>query len=90
MTIAPDERRIAVTVPELGVGNETLRISAWLVEPGQTVVAGDHLAEVLIPGITYEIAASHTGELAQIVRYADSVVSTGDIIGWISVESSSP
>lgn len=77
------DHRIPILVPDLGTEQETLRISAWLVEPGQAVVVGDRLVELLIPGITYDISAPQNGELVSIVRHVDAIVSTGDVIGWL-------
>lgn len=75
--------RTAILVPELGTGEEPLRVSAWLVDVGQTVIAGDRVVEVLVPGITFDIAAERTGEIIEITRPVDAVVSTGEILGWI-------
>ena len=83
MTPDPLASRIPITVPDLGAGAEPIRISAWLVDLGQTVIAGDRVVEVLIPGITFDIAASRTGELVEITKPVDAVVAQGDILGWI-------
>ena len=78
--------RIPITVPDLGTDTESIRISAWLVDVGQTVIAGDRVVEVLIPGITFDIEAAQTGELVEIAKPVDAVVIPGDILGWISVD----
>ena len=83
MSDAPEDQRIPIHVPDLGTEQESVRISAWLVEPGQTVVAGDRLVELLIPGITYDISATQSGALASTTRHVDAIVSPGDIIGWL-------
>lgn len=75
--------RVPVKVPEIGSGDEPLRISAWLVDIGQTVIAGDRILEVLIPGITFDIEAPQTGLLVEITRPVDAVVQSGDIVAWI-------
>ncbi|MEI8380323.1 MAG: lipoyl domain-containing protein [Planctomycetota bacterium] len=82
------DHRIPILVPDLGTEQETLRISSWLVEPGQTVVVGDRLVELLIPGITYDISATQNGELVSIVRHVDAIVSTGEVIGWLEPDQS--
>lgn len=78
--------RFAITVPDVGAGTESLRVSAWLVDVGQTVIAGDRVVEVLLPGITFDIPSERTGELIEIVRLVDAVVAPGDILGWIAAE----
>lgn len=82
------DHRIPILVPDLGTEQETLRISAWLVEPGQAIVVGERLVELLIPGITYDISAAQNGELVSIVRHVDAIVSTGDVIGWLALDQS--
>lgn len=86
MTTTPASRT-AILVPELGIGQDQLRISAWLVDVGNSIVAGDRIAEVLIPGIAFDIPAPQTGRLSEITRAIDAVVSPGEIIGWIVAES---
>lgn len=76
--------RTAILVPDLGVGADSVRVSAWLVDVGQTVVAGDRVVELLMPGITFDIAAERTGELLAISRHVDEIVSAGEILGWIA------
>ena len=75
--------RLPITVPQLGVGEETVRVSSWLVDVGQFLVTNDRVAEVLAPGITFDIEAGQTGELLEIVKPVGSVVVPGEIIGWV-------
>ena len=44
-----------IIVPELRTGDETVRVSVWLVDVGQTLVAGDRVVELLAPGITFDV-----------------------------------
>ena len=74
---------VPVIVPELGTSGSPLTISSWFVEPGDSVLAGDTLLEVLLPGITCDIAAPVSGCLDRIERDVDSSVQTGDILAWI-------
>ena len=91
--------RHAIQLPELGLEDKAARISGWLVDVDDVVVAGDVVAEVLLPGITFDVAATHSGKLVQIERPMDAIVATGDVLGWIDAndddqpnhdESSSP
>lgn len=86
MTPDAPTNRVPITVPELGTGNEPLRISAWLVDVGQTVIAGDRAVEVLVPGITFDIEVTQSGELVEIIRQVDSIVACGDVVGWIATD----
>ena len=87
MTSEAPPTRIPIIIPELGSGTESIRISAWLVDLGQTVIAGDRVVEVLLPGITFDIQTAHTGELVEITRVVDAIVQPGDVVGWIVAES---
>ena len=86
MTTDSAANRFPITVPELGSGSEPLRVSAWLVDVGQPVIAGDRLVEVLIPGITFDIEAVQTGELVEVLRAVDAIVAPGDVLGWIACD----
>ena len=86
MTTEPATSRFPITVPELGSGSESVRVSAWLVEVGQTVIAGDRVVEVLVPGVTCDIEAARTGELVEVTRPVDAVVAPGDVLGWIATD----
>lgn len=75
--------QVPVEVPELGAGDQTLRICGWLVDVGDLVLKGDLLAEVVIPGVTFEIASPATGRLVEIVCPVDSKIRAGSILGWL-------
>lgn len=86
MTSEPTTKRLPITIPDIGAGDEKIRISAWLVDMGQTVIAGDNVVEILIPGVTFDIQAGHTGELVEIAKAVDEYVAPNDIVGWIAVD----
>lgn len=77
----------AVVLPELGTDNEALRLSAWLVEPGDTVIRGDNVAEVLLRGMTFAVEAPESGVFTEVEKPLDAVVSPGDVLGWIEPET---
>jgi pyruvate/2-oxoglutarate dehydrogenase complex dihydrolipoamide acyltransferase (E2) component len=72
-----------VTIPDLGSAEHELRISAWFAEPGDSIEQGDRLFEVLIGGITCDVAAECTGRLARIEKDLDAIVAPGDVVAWI-------
>jgi len=82
-----ETNRYPITLPDLGTGGEVIRVSAWLVDIGQAVIAGDRVVEVLVPGITFDLEAGKTGELVEICRAVDAIVESGDVLGWIACES---
>jgi pyruvate/2-oxoglutarate dehydrogenase complex dihydrolipoamide acyltransferase (E2) component len=61
-------------------------LSLWYVRPGDVVIEGDRVAEVLIPGATYDVAAPATGKLAERLALSSDVLTTGQILGWIEQE----
>ena len=75
--------RSPINLPDLGSGDEPIQLCGWLADEGDLVLAGDIVAEVLIPGVTIEIVAAAAGRLIEIVKPIDSKVSPGDVIGWI-------
>ena len=80
--------RVPIVVPEIGSGEEQLHISGWLADEGDLVLSGDIIAEVLIPGVVFEIAAESNGRLVEIKCPVDDKVAVGDILGWLDDEPS--
>lgn len=73
-----------IVIPELGADELPVTISSWLVEPGEAVEPGDRVVELLVEGITFDVAAVESGRLQSVARDVDSQVRTGDIVGWIA------
>ncbi len=78
--------RIPVILPELGAGDEELRVSCWLADLGDAIGAGDRIVEILMDGVTFDLAAEQSGILTRIEKPLDSVVRTGDTLGWIEAD----
>lgn len=72
-----------IVIPELGADELPITISSWLVDPGETVEAGDRLVELLVAGITFDVAAPESGVLQAIEREVNSQVQPGEVVGWI-------
>ena len=77
---------VPIRLPDLGLDEAPARISTWLTEPGESVLAGDRVVEVLVPGMTFDVAAPASGTLASVVKPVDSLVFAGDILGMIAAE----
>ena len=75
--------RIPLRLPELGVHDETVRVSGWLVDRGEFVIAGDRVAEVLLLGVTFEVEAAQSGTLVEIAKPVDAVVARGETLCWL-------
>jgi pyruvate/2-oxoglutarate dehydrogenase complex dihydrolipoamide acyltransferase (E2) component len=75
--------RIPIVVPDLKSESEPIRVSGWLVDEGDLVLAGDLVVEVLLPGITFDVTAEATGRLIEISKLVDAEIRIGEILGWI-------
>lgn len=73
---------VSVFTPDLG-SEESVRVSAWLVEVGETVREGDRLVELLMPGVTYDVPAPVSGRLAEAAVMLNAAVRPGDLLGRI-------
>jgi pyruvate/2-oxoglutarate dehydrogenase complex dihydrolipoamide acyltransferase (E2) component len=75
--------RTPLKLPDLGVGDEELRVSCWLVDLGDAIDEGDRVIEILMDGVTFDVLAESSGTLTRIERPLDAVVRAGDVLGWL-------
>lgn len=73
--------RRPIALPDLGT--EHIRFSLWYVEAGASVDQGDRIAEVLIPGATYEISAPASGRLVARNVHPNDPLTPGHVLGEI-------
>jgi pyruvate/2-oxoglutarate dehydrogenase complex dihydrolipoamide acyltransferase (E2) component len=73
-----------IALPDLGTPQATF--SLWYVRPGDRVFEGDRVAEVLIPGATFDIDAPATGTLAEQLAFPQDALTPGQALGWIEAE----
>ena len=52
-------------------------------EPGDAIEAGDRVVEVLVRGMTFDVAAPAAGVLARVEAGIESTVTAGDVLAWI-------
>ena len=76
---------VPITLPDLGPGRATL--SLWYVRPGDRVFEGDRVAEVLIPGATFDVPAPATGVLRDRLALPPDPLTPGQVLGMIEEES---
>jgi len=60
-------RRHELTLPDLGLGDQPIVVSLWLVERGTRVVAGEPLLEVLAGSALIDLSAPAGGVLAEML-----------------------
>jgi pyruvate/2-oxoglutarate dehydrogenase complex dihydrolipoamide acyltransferase (E2) component len=70
-----------ITQPDLGTTR--MVFSLWYVELGEQVFEGDRVAEILIPGATFDIAAPITGVLIERRKHPLDPVAPGEVLGAI-------
>ena len=74
-----------ITPPDLGTPAAVL--SLWYARPGDRVYEGDRVAEVLIPGATFDVPAPATGVLVECLVRPNDPVRAGRVLGTIEVDS---
>lgn len=72
-----------ITLPDLGAAEQQVRVSTWLTQIGEEVVAGDPVVEVLLRGVTFDVEAPRSGRLRRISLFENDVVQPGDVLGWM-------
>lgn len=82
--------RVPLSLPDLGVGDESVRVSGWLVDRGDLVIEGDCVVEVLISGVTFDVEAAQSGRLIAISKSVDATVSCGEVLGWLNSSDDEP
>jgi pyruvate dehydrogenase E2 component (dihydrolipoamide acetyltransferase) len=75
---------VPVVLPDLGAGGLSLWVSAWFVDEGESVEAGDPLFEAAISGLTCDVMAPASGRLARIAARLDTPAKAGDVVAWIA------
>jgi pyruvate/2-oxoglutarate dehydrogenase complex dihydrolipoamide acyltransferase (E2) component len=70
-----------IILPDLGTAQ--VKFSLWYVQVGDRVLAGDRVAEVLIPGATFDIAAPVSGVLKEKLAQPNDVLALGQVFGLI-------
>jgi 2-oxoglutarate dehydrogenase E2 component (dihydrolipoamide succinyltransferase) len=74
---------IPVPLPDLGTAGQPVRVSAWFVEVGDPVEAGEPILEVVTPGITCDVCAPAAGRVDRIIKDLDAPVLPGEVVAWV-------
>lgn len=75
--------RIPIRLPDLGVDNDRVRLSVWLVAVGTRVSAGDRVVEILTGEAVVDLSAPTHGVLAEKLVPEDSKIKRGQLLGWV-------
>lgn len=72
---------VSITLPDLGTA--TTVFSLWHVGPGERVYEGDRVAEVVLPGVVFDVAAPTTGIVRECVARPRDRLTVGQLLGTI-------
>ncbi len=78
---------VPVPLPDLGTAGESVRVSAWFVEVGDEVEAGEPILEVVMPGVTCDVCAPVPGRISRIVKDLDAAILPGEVVAWVEPRS---
>jgi pyruvate dehydrogenase E2 component (dihydrolipoamide acetyltransferase) len=76
----------ALLLPELGLGDQPIVLSLWLVKKGSRVAEGEPLAEVLAGAATVDLPSPCDGILREKSASAGDVLVVGQRLGAIDSE----
>ena len=72
--------RHALVMPELGLDEERVTVSLWLVEVGDAVTEGDRVVELLSDSVTVDLPSPASGVLTEMLVAEDDLVQTGQVL----------
>jgi pyruvate/2-oxoglutarate dehydrogenase complex dihydrolipoamide acyltransferase (E2) component len=75
--------RYPLTLPNLGLGDRVVTASAWLVELGARVLAGDRVLEVLCGSVTIDLPAPSAGVLVEMLVEEDEPLTIGQTLAIV-------
>jgi pyruvate/2-oxoglutarate dehydrogenase complex dihydrolipoamide acyltransferase (E2) component len=76
-----------VPIPLPDLGSPRVVFSLWYVRVGDRVFAGDRVAEVRIPGATFDVAAPVNGVFVERLALPNDLLHVGVTLGTIQEET---
>jgi pyruvate/2-oxoglutarate dehydrogenase complex dihydrolipoamide acyltransferase (E2) component len=70
-----------IRLPDLG--GEPVTLSHWYAEPGDRVLAGERVVEVLTRAATFEITSPVSGTLTEKHAFPHDLLTPGQVLGMI-------
>jgi pyruvate/2-oxoglutarate dehydrogenase complex dihydrolipoamide acyltransferase (E2) component len=80
--------RYELLLPDLGIDDQPITVSSWLVTRGTSVAEGEPVVEVLCGGVTVDLSAARQGVLVEKLVADDEIVTTGQILAIIETAES--
>lgn len=78
---------VTFSIPSAEWGKSPVRLLAWLVDEGETVSAGENVAELGRPGVIGYATAPCAGKVHKGTVAVSSSLVAGDVLGWITSAS---
>jgi 2-oxoisovalerate dehydrogenase E2 component (dihydrolipoyl transacylase) len=76
----------ALTLPDLGLDDQPIMLSLWLVKKGSRVAEGEPLVEVLVGAATVDLPSPVDGVLVEKTAAAGDVLAVGQCLATIDNE----
>lgn len=74
-------------IPLPDLGSPRVVFSLWYVRVGDRLLEGDRVAEVRIPGATFDVSAVADGVLVERLALPNDALEVGQVLGTIEVET---
>jgi pyruvate/2-oxoglutarate dehydrogenase complex dihydrolipoamide acyltransferase (E2) component len=78
--------RVEVRLPDLGLGDEAVRLTVWLAARGSRVDQGEPILEVTAGAVTVDLPAPASGLLAEKLAAEDDLIVPGDPVAVIETD----
>ena len=76
-----------VLLPELGLGELPIRVCRWFCEPGEVVIEGDRLVQVVAGSVSVDLPSPLSGIFRRAVAELDEPLLTGQRLAVIEAEA---
>jgi pyruvate/2-oxoglutarate dehydrogenase complex dihydrolipoamide acyltransferase (E2) component len=80
--------RIELRLPDLGLDEQPMSLSGWLVSRGARVEAGEPVAEILAGPATIDLPAPAAGVLVKRLVDLDAPLAVGQVLALIETDRS--
>ncbi len=79
--------KTSIVLPDLGAGDQQVRLAQWLVETGDGVIEGDRVVEVLVGGVLFHVAAPTDGIVTRMIDNKDAILAPAATLGFVKTQS---
>jgi pyruvate/2-oxoglutarate dehydrogenase complex dihydrolipoamide acyltransferase (E2) component len=84
----PNTQQRPIVMPDIGAEEQTLQLVQWLVEPGDEVLSGDRLAEVVAAGVLFYVQSPFNGMIVSLDKPTGAQVNPGNVLARMRIDES--